>query len=71
MGLLRRRAGQRALHGGEPPLRIEEWDSDDEAARRKARKAKASKAKKGKGRKGAESLSMLRMEDDPVAGIPL
>ena len=30
-----------------------------------------SKAKKGKGRKGAESLSMLRMEDDPVAGIPL
>ena len=45
--------------------------SDDEAARRKARKAKASKAKKGKGRKGAESLSMLRMEDDPVAGIPL
>ena len=33
------------------------------------RKAKASKAKKGKGRKGAESLSMLRMEDDPVAGI--
>ena len=48
-----------------------EEDSDDEAARRKARKAKASKAKKGKGRKGAESLSMLRMEDDPVAGIPL
>ena len=50
---------------------LNESISDDEAARRKARKAKASKAKKGKGRKGAESLSMLRMEDDPVAGIPL